>query len=102
MESFENALIQIAVAPKSLAAVAFVVVRDTAATAPIVRYSAKIVKQEVEESVKDLVLVAPSPPLSGLDQSSNKVRKVCKNKMYMKIRSRRKSSVFSSDKGMWL
>lgn len=61
MESFEDAVTQTETAPKLLAIIPSAVARDTTVMAPIAWYGAMIVKQEVEESGKDLVLTPPWP-----------------------------------------
>lgn len=65
---------------------------------PTARYTSKIVKQKVEESLKDQVLTLRSPPPLGSDSPSDEARKRCKNTKSKKELSRRKSSVLSSDK----
>lgn len=59
--SFENAIVQVASAPGSLAILELAVSSDTVAIKPISRYAAKILKPEVKQSVKDLDLTSFSP-----------------------------------------
>lgn len=53
--------------PESLTIVARAAASDTTAIGSIAKYAAKIVKQEVEESVKDLVPTPNSPSPTGLN-----------------------------------
>lgn len=77
---FEYEIIQVAAAPKSLAIIAIAIARAIAARRSIARYATKIVWEEAEESVKDLVLTLTSSPPSGSDCFFNEARKSCKNK----------------------
>lgn len=74
-KSFQDAITQVATAPKSLAVIAAAVARDTAATTPTAWYAARIVKQEVKDSVKNLVLTAISPAPFSSNLSSDKAKK---------------------------
>lgn len=60
-ESFNDAIIQVTTVPNSLAIIAPAVAKDTAAMRPIDRFAAKILKQELEKSVKDLAFIPPRP-----------------------------------------
>lgn len=95
---FENAVIQEAAGAKLLAITASAVARDTAAVTPISWYTAKIVKKEVEESMKDLVLSLHSSPLSGLSSSREEIFKSHMVRSSEKKSRRRKLSVFSTYK----
>lgn len=64
-ESFEDGILPVPSGPKSLAQIASEVARVTVTMAPDPCYAAKIVKQEVEESVEDLVLTLPPLPPSS-------------------------------------
>lgn len=86
-----------AAAPKLFAKIASAIAGDTAAIAPIAWYTAKIVRQEMEKSVKDLLFTQPSPPLSGLDSSSDEAHKNRKDRRSKKKAICRNSSLFLSD-----
>lgn len=80
--------------PMSLAIVDLVRVKDTAARAPPAWYSARVMKQELDESVKDLV---PDPPFSLLSSSDSSFDKVSESREDMRSKKKsscRKSSVF--------
>lgn len=97
-KSFEDAIIKVAWVLKLLVIIASAVARDTAAIAPTARYAAKIVKQEMEKSVKDLALTPPKLLPCGSDLALNK-GKSHEDRSPEKESSRRKPSVLSSDKG---
>lgn len=61
-KSFEDEIVQVATEPKSIAIVASAFERDITSMAPIARYAVEIVKQDVEESVEDMVFTALTPP----------------------------------------
>lgn len=96
--SFEHARIEVSTVLRSVAIAASPIARDKVAMALVARYAAKILQQEVEESVNGLVLCPPSPLPSGSDSYSNEARKSCENRKSQKKLGRRKSFVLSSDK----
>lgn len=100
-ESFGAAIIQVATALKSLAIIASAGAKDAAAMAPFARYAAKISKQEANESVKNLGFTQPSRPPSDWNSSSDEPCTSRKDRRSDKKSILCKSSVFSSDKGMW-
>lgn len=100
-ESFEEAIVQVATAPKTLIAIASAMVTDAAIMAPIAKFVAQTVKKEVEESVKDLVLIPPSPLPSGSDSSSDESKNDRRNKAAKKKSHRGMKSLPTSHKGTW-
>lgn len=88
-------------APKSLAIIVSAVARATAVMAPIARYAAEIIMQEVKEYMKNLVLTPPSPPALVSDSSSDVAQKSCKDRRFKKNAGPRKLSVFLSSRSMW-
>lgn len=66
-EFFDDVIIQAATTSKLLPIIVSTILRETATMALITPYAAKIGKQEVEKSVRDLVLNQPPPLLPGSD-----------------------------------
>lgn len=81
-------------APKSLEMLALAVAKNTAAMAPSARYGAQNLKQELENSVKGLVLTPPSRPPLSMDLSSDEARGNRKDESIKKKPSHRKFSLF--------
>lgn len=98
---FEDAIIHVATAPKSLSVIAKKMINDAAAMKSNARFVSQIVRKGVGESVTALVLTPLSPPPSASDLSSNKTRKLCKDSKSKKKSSRCILSDFASDMGTW-
>lgn len=92
-----------ATAPKALADIALAVAKDAAEIIPIVQYAALIVKQRVEESVKDFVLTLLYPPPLGSDSSSDETQKSRRERVSNKMSGRGELCVpFSKKKDLVL
>lgn len=90
--SFEETIFQLATALKSLAISASAVARETVAIALTALYSAMVVQQETEKSVKNLVLTTRSPPSSDLYASFDEALECLMYRRSKKKVSRRKVS----------
>lgn len=95
---FEDVIFQVATAPKALSMISSAFAKYTPVMPLIAWYIARIVKQEADDSVKDIDHTPPSAPLSGLESSLDEIRKRRKDRRSMEKSSRLMSYVMLSKK----